>query len=180
MSKSLIDNRNNHKTKLFLLHCFAILTLELIGCQIVKANSANQGYTPPVNQESNSTQRRQAAGSRGCENQNNSTSLRVLTSNALNIKSKSNNPTLMFDISSIPQQPVIVTLTQPNKIEPIFETEITINRIGIWSITAQPKFPLLENQQYVWTVMIVCNDLDPSQNKYIRFSFQYKNKAIYF
>lgn len=163
-----------------MLHCFAILTLELICCQIVKANSANQGYTPPVNQESNPNQRRQAAGSRGCENESNSTSLRLLTPNELNIKSKSNNPTLMFDISAIPQQPVIVTLTQPNKIEPIFETEITINRAGIWSITAQPKVPLLENQQYVWTVMIVCNDLNPSQNQYIRFSFEYKNRAIYF
>jgi hypothetical protein len=156
-----------------LLQYAAILTLELFWCQTSNANQANKGYIPPTDRQSNSSQTRQAAGSRGCNVGNRSTFLSLSISQNFILENTSSNPSIKFNISSIPKQPIVVTLTQPNRIEPLFETQINANRSGAWLIIARPEIPLLENQQYVWTVMIVCNNLNPSQNQYVRSSFTY-------
>lgn len=169
MYKKFSRYRIIHEAKYLLyLYLLAILTLQLFFCQTVTANSANRGYTPPVNQKSTTAQRRQAAGSRGCGVEENSISLNLLEPQNSEFPPQKNNQIVVFDISAIPKHPVIVTLTQPNVIEPVFETEININRPGIWTITAEPKVPLSENQHYVVTVLIPCNISNSSQSIYVR------------
>jgi|GEM_PF-4358816 len=168
MHKILRNKQINHRAG-FLLYLLAILTLVFIPCQAVDANySANRGYTPPVDQKSSTSQRRAAAGSRGCSTENNSITLNLLESQETFLSKKTTKPNIAFNISSVPKYPVIITLTQPDKIEPVFETKLNIVHAGPWSVTAQPKSSLLVGQHYVWTVMIVCNNLNPSQNLYFR------------
>lgn len=164
----LKKNKVKHRA-VFFLNLLAILALVFVPCKEGNASySANRGYTPPVDQKSSTSQRRAAAGSRGCSKENNSIILNLLESQETVLSRKTTQPNITFNISSIPKYPVIITLTQPNKIEPIFETKLNIDQAGTWSVKAQPKSSLLANQNYVWTVMIVCNNLNPSDNLYFR------------
>lgn len=159
--------RSIHEAKYF-LYLLAILTSQLSFCQMGTASSANRGYTPPINQESTTTQRRQAAGSRGCGTKEKPISLSLLVPQQSDIKNLENIPTVVFDISSIPEYPVVITLTEPNKIEPIFEREILINRPGIWTVVPDSEVNLLQNQQYVVTVLVACNNSNSSKSIYVR------------
>ena len=171
MYKNFNKYRSIHEAKsfLYLLSLLAILTLQFLFCQTVTASSANRGYTPPVNQKSTTTQRRQASGSRGCGVENNLISLNLLEPQNYEFPRQKTSPIVVFDISDIPKYSVVVTLTQPDKIEPVFETEIKINRPGIWTVNAKPEVSLTENQHYVVTVLIACDhNSNPSQSMYVR------------
>lgn len=132
------------------------------------ASKANRGYTPPVDPKSTSNQTRQASGSRGCELEEESISLKLLKPQDSELFPANNQPLVVFNISAAPKDAVIVSLTQPNKVEPVFVREITIVRPGTWTVVANPEIDLVEEQDYVLTVLVPCNSYDISQNTYIR------------
>lgn len=159
--------KKNHKVKYF-FHLVAILALQLFFCQEIMASSANQGYTPPFEKKSTSNQRRQASGSRGCRAGENFVSLDLLDLKSADLTTEKNEPIIAFSISEVPKEPVIVTLTEHNTIEPLFETTINVNRSGIWYVAADIKDSFSEDRHYVATVVLACNNFNPSQNIYVR------------
>ena len=159
--------RKIDKVKYF-FHFVAILALQLFFCQEIIASSANQGYTPPFKNKSTSNQRRQASGSRGCRVGENFISLDLLDVKSTDLTAEKNKPIVVFSISEIPKEPVIVTLTEPNTIEPIFETTINVDRSGIWYVAADIKDSFSEDRHYVTTVLLACNNFNPSQSIYVR------------
>lgn len=85
----------------------------------------------------------------------------------------SDRPTLLFKITSIPDEPIIITVVDPDLTEPIVEKKIAVHNGGIIAFKIPPETPPLEvSKEYIWTVMIPCSWSSPSKNIYARASFK--------
>ena len=84
----------------------------------------------------------------------------------------SDSPSFLYYFSKIPDKKVLLSISEPKVIEPLFEEEITIERSGIIEIKPTLAKQLVENKYYVVSLTIVCNQKRPSKNKYIRYAFK--------
>ena len=74
----------------------------------------------------------------------------------------------MFSVESVPNLPVRFSLVEPRVSEPLWESNIAVNRSGILSVSIPPSVSLDVDKEYVWNLEVICNPSRPSENWYIR------------
>jgi Domain of Unknown Function (DUF928) len=111
---------------------------------------ATAQYTPPVNSKRKSNQ---SQATRGCEG--NLAQLEIIApedENSLGYTA-SNNPTFIVYLTQLPPSPLIVTISQPDVIEPVFEQAIIPTQTGNLAITTNAN---LTEGKYFLTVGYFC------------------------
>jgi hypothetical protein len=80
----------------------------------------------------------------------------------------STHPDFLFSVKSIPNLPVRFSLIEPGVIEPLWKSDIAVNRAGILSVSIPQTVSLDVGKEYVWNLEVVCNPSRPAENWYIR------------
>lgn len=138
----------------------AVLPLA-VGNGSVQAGQTQQ-YVPPGDRKA--PQRTEGSGARGCTNSIPVT-LNLLAPNDHIARTTLAHPTFLWHISSATTAPMVFTLTAPGNNQPIFQKRMKADKAGIVELKLpQETAELALNQQYRWTVALVCNEKRPSQN----------------
>ena len=123
-------------------------------------------YVPPSTDAR--PQRLISGGSRGC-NQPGNASLTLLVPPSHLPLTISRHPTFLFHLDNLPSHSLLFSLVEPDVIEPIWETKLTLTQPGFVILKLpQDSLGLEIGQEYYWTVAILCNQKRPSQNAYAR------------
>lgn len=108
----------------------------------------------------------EAGGSRGCSTEIASTSLILLTPRNQTQLTVSKRPTFVWYVSKA-SVTVRFTLIKPETPGFIYRQSVQLNQPGFVALRLPPDTELVENQEYRWTVTVVCNELKPSSNRSI-------------
>lgn len=131
------------------------------------ANAAEvKQYVPPADRAR--PQRTEGSGSRGCTNSI-PVSLKLLTPNDHIARTVSARPTFFWYLSDTTNVPMVFSLVEPGKSEPIFQQQLKADKAGIIKVELPPNVPeLAVGREYRWTVALVCSEKRPSENIYAR------------
>lgn len=158
-------------TSLSVLGVFAPLSLSFntpetfVSVAIGNASAqAKMAYNPPGGRKR--LQRTEGSGARGCTNLKNPVKLSLLTPNDHIALTTSARPTFLWHVSGVTEAPISFTITAPGAKQPIYQTDkLKANKAGIMKLELPTDVPELAlNQQYRWTVGIICNKERPSEN----------------
>ena len=123
-----------------------------------------QGYNPPEN--FSRIERTQGAGSRGCS-EGQPISLNLITPNDHVATTVSGHPTFMWHVSA--PAPMSFALVEPGVAKPVLEKQLKVEKAGIVQLDLPQEIPqFVEGKEYRWTVSIVCDENNPSENIYAR------------
>ncbi|NJL50978.1 MAG: DUF928 domain-containing protein [Hydrococcus sp. SU_1_0] len=132
--------------------------------QLAQSSQTNYGYVPPAKDQKQ--QEATASGSRGCPGKPvDITSLIPTSHTATTISAQ---PNFLFLVKSVPNLPVRFSLIEPRVTEPLWKSNITVNRAGILSVSIPPTVSLDVGKEYVWNLEVICNPSRPSENWYNR------------
>lgn len=131
------------------------------------ANAAQvKQYVPPTDRPR--PQRTEGSGSRGCTNSM-PVSLKLLTPNDHIARTVSARPTFFWYLSDTTNVPMVFSLVEPGKSEPIFQQQLKADKAGIVKVELPTNVPeLAVGREYRWTVSLVCSQKRPSENVYAR------------
>ena len=131
---------------------------------LLTAAETQKKYTPTT-VEREPVSDSEAGGSRGCSQAMGTTPLVFLTPRDQVQPTLSRHPTFVWYLPHPVSVPVRFTLIEPGTTNIIYRQEIQGNQAGIFVLKLPASLPeLRENQEYRWTVTLVCNDLKPSSN----------------
>jgi hypothetical protein len=126
-----------------------------------EAAHADMQYVPPAGSR---PQRTAGSGARGCTNSI-PVSLNLLTPSDHTARTTLSHPTFLWHISHATSTPLVFTLTAPHAKQPIFQKRLQANQAGIMQLQLPADtVGLNQNQEYRWTVALVCSEKRPSQN----------------
>lgn len=136
-----------------------------------KTSDAETVYVAP-SLASKSAQQTRANASRGCASTNQKTKPISLLAPTNHVAQTINTkPSFLVNIPEDTDETWIVTVAQPQTIEPIAELKLSGRKPkGVMPIKIESD--LKSNTNYVMTIMILCNPDRPSENSYIRTSFK--------
>lgn len=128
--------------------------------QLAQSSQANRGYVPPA--KDRKQQEATASGSRGCPGKPvNITSLIPTDHTPTTISAQ---PNFLFSVEFVPNLSVRFSLVEPRVSEPLWESNIAVNRSGILSVSIPPSVSLEEGKKYVWNLEVICNPNHPSES----------------
>jgi hypothetical protein len=73
-------------------------------------------------------------------------------------------PILLYSVKKSISVPVLLTLAAIDGREPLVERQIVANTSGIRSFSLPPGVDLELDKEYIWTITLVCNPAQPSQD----------------
>ncbi|NJO93771.1 MAG: DUF928 domain-containing protein [Hydrococcus sp. RM1_1_31] len=88
-------------------------------------------YVPPADSENSSEQQTTVSTSRGCSE--NDAELTLVVPEKSIAQTSTPHPTFLFHLSSIPSQPLRVSVTEPNVVKSIFEQDFTVKKAGFYA-----------------------------------------------
>jgi hypothetical protein len=132
--------------------------------KLAQSSQTNHGYVPPAKDQKQ--QKATASGSRGCPGK--SVDITSLIPTNHTPTTISTHPDFLFSVKSVPNLPVRFSLIEPGVIEPLWKSDITVNRAGILSVSIPQTVNLDVGKEYVWNLEVVCNPSRPAENWYIR------------
>lgn len=127
-------------------------------------SQANQGYVPPAKDQKQ--QKATSSGSRGCSGE--FVDIIPLVPTDHTPTTISANPNFLFLVKSKPNLPIYFSLVEPGRVEPIWKSELTVERSGVLSVSTPQNVNLDMGKEYVWNLKVVCNPRRPAENWYIR------------
>lgn len=132
---------------------------------IANAAEAKQ-YVPPTGRDR--PQRTEGSGARGCTDSI-PVSLNLLTPNDHIAQTVSGRPSFLWYVSKATTAPMVFTLVEPGRTQPIFQEQLKVDKAGIVKVELPRQIPELSvGKEYRWTVALVCNQKRPSENIYAR------------
>jgi hypothetical protein len=132
--------------------------------KLAQSSQTNHGYVPPAKDQKQ--QKATASGSRGCPGK--SVDITSLSPTNHTPTTISTHPNFLFSVKSVPNLPVRFSLIEPGVIEPLWKSDIAVNRAGILSVSIPQTVNLDVGKEYVWNLEVVCNPSRPAENWYIR------------
>jgi len=132
--------------------------------KLAQSSQTNHGYVPPAKDQKQ--QKATASGSRGCPGK--SVDITSLVPTNHTPTTISTHPNFLFSVKSVPNLPVRFSLIEPGVIEPLWKSDIAVNRAGILSVSVPQTVNLDVGKEYVWNLEVVCNPSRPAENWYIR------------
>jgi hypothetical protein len=132
--------------------------------KLAQSSQTNHGYVPPAKDQKQ--QKATASGSRGCPGK--SVDITSLIPTNHTPTTISTHPDFLFSVKSVPNLPVRFSLIEPGVIEPLWKSDIAVNRAGILSVSIPQNVSLDVGKEYVWNLEVVCNPSRPAENWYIR------------
>ena len=132
--------------------------------QLAQSSQTNYGYVPPA--KDRKQQKATASGSRGCPGK--SVDITSLIPTDHTPTTISAHPNFLFSVESVPNLPVRFSLIERGVIEPIWESDVAVNQLGILTVSIPPTVSLDVGKKYVWNLEIICNPSRRSESWYIR------------
>ena len=163
---NFIENINTRRKQLMFPKILSILLLisPLTVPGLPAAAETEKKYTPTTI-EREPVSDSEAGGSRGCSQAMGTTPLIFLIPRDQVQPTLSRHPTFVWYLPQPVSVPLRFTLIQPGTTGIIYRQEIQADQAGIFRLKLPASLPeLRENQEYRWTVTLVCNDLKPSSN----------------
>ena len=150
-----------------MFHKFLSILLSWLYLLIVQGFLASattkKKYTPTI--ERKPVSQSEAAGSRGCVRAMGTTPLVFLIPRERVQPTLSRHPTFIWYLPQPVPVPLRFTLIKPGTMDVIYRQEIQGDKAGIFVLKLPTNLSKLsENQEYRWTITLVCNDLKPSSN----------------
>jgi hypothetical protein len=105
----------------------------------------------------------QSSASRGC--QQNLTNLVTLVVPKDHIGlTVSSNPTFSYVVSGKSPVPAMLTVAEIDGRKAVIEKTLTLNKVGIESVSLPQSVKLEIGKEYVWTITLICNEVRSSKN----------------
>lgn len=142
---------------------------DVIAQDVVMPAGFSFGYTPP---DRGAPRRTRGAGSRGCSNSENA-ELQLLIPTDHTGQTLAAHPTLYWYLSEPVSVPLEITLIDPEDPTPIYSETLTTDVSGIMQLTVPDTAPELNiDQEYTWSVSLICNPERPSTNVFVQGRIQ--------
>ena len=139
-----------------------------------------EGYQPPKNKQQRYQRRNSSSGgSRSfCENPLGNKQLSLVVPKQQTVhQTASARPKLFIQTEGPATIPVIFTLVDPDKIEPLVEKQSLISQSRYQQIFIPPEIKLQENKIYSWFIAIPCQNNPDKIREVLKASIQYISPA---
>ncbi len=140
--------------------CLSLLTTHTVLAQLT--------YRPSSSRQQQ--QQTQSATTRGCGSS--VAQLQLLAPGDRVAVTVSKHPTFLLSVSDMPDSAITVSLTQPHVAETLWKTSRIIKSKGIFSVKLPASVKLQNNTDYILTVELPCDTLNPDSSVFVRVVFE--------